>query len=61
MAHWQWPQFVVALLAVFGFVWLAVQTARDTSITSERATLKILLLVAYYAFYAYTLHAGRFW
>jgi cytochrome c oxidase assembly factor CtaG len=58
---WGWPQIVVALLAIFGFVFVVVGIVRDRNITSERAAIKIFLFLSYYAFYAYTLHAGRFW
>jgi hypothetical protein len=61
VSNWWWPQYAIALLAVFGFAVICVQTARDRDITSERATGKILFYVAYYAAYVYTLHAGMFW
>lgn len=59
--NWSWPQYLVAVFMVFGFVVVSVARIRDDKVTSDRAALGIFLYAAYYAAYAYVLHAGRFW
>lgn len=61
MNVWGWPQFVIGLLLVLGFVAGIVKNALDRSIESDRAMANILAWTVYEAVYAYVLHAGGFW
>jgi vacuolar-type H+-ATPase subunit I/STV1 len=61
MTAWAWPQFLIAILLVVGFVFGFVKNLRDRDITSDIAMLNILGWAAYEAAYAGVLHAGGFW
>jgi hypothetical protein len=57
----QWPQFTVLVLSVLGLVYMITKAAKEPKLSAEHATWVIFGWIAYYAFYAYVLHAGGFW
>lgn len=61
MNTWSWPQYVLALFILFGFVHFVIKTGLDRSISSGQATLRMLIYAGLCAVHAYVLHAGGFW
>ena len=61
MDAWHWPHYLVALATAAGFAATSIRTIRNRDITTERATLLILVWTAYFAGYVYTLYEGGFW
>lgn len=61
MTVWAWPQFLIAILLLVGFVFGVAKNLRDRDISSDRAMLNIFAWAAYEAAYAGVLHAGGFW
>lgn len=55
-----WPQVVVLAMCVAGFIFQLVKLVHSDS-SSTAVTMTILVLLAYYAFYAWVLRAGGFW
>lgn len=56
-----WPQIVILLLTVLGFIAATVSIVRDRKASSGETTFRLFFHACWYAGYALVLHAGGFW
>lgn len=56
-----WPQVVMVTLMLLGLAGNVTNVTKDRTKSSDRATVAILLYIAYYIAFAGLLRAGGFW